>query len=284
MPHLRSEPAGVVGSLNELFALAHAMESEAVARYSDYATSMRAQKQDDLADMFESIAQEERGHLASVDAWSEQRFGRKPDPDILRWRAPPTFDEDDAAEMAGSHLLTPYRVLTVATRNEERAFTFWSYVAAHAQSDEVRQAAETMAKEELAHVAAFRRERRKAFHAGRRPGGATPSPQWAADLELKLACLLDDMAAADPNSGALREMAATSRAMANQVRTHQLQAICPPDAAADMVAEALAEAYLQGADARPGRDDYDHMQNLAQAAVRRLSTLRDGPAAAIRGR
>ena len=52
--------------------------------------------------------------------------------------------------------MTPYRVLTIAVRNEERAFAFWSYVAAHADGEEVRLAAETMAKEELEHVAAFR--------------------------------------------------------------------------------------------------------------------------------
>ena len=59
----------------------------------------------------------------------------------------------------------------MAVRNEERAFAFWSYVAAHAEVAEVRQAAETMAHEELGHVSILRRERRNAFHAERRSGG-----------------------------------------------------------------------------------------------------------------
>lgn len=41
---------------------------------------------------------------------------------------------------------------------------FWTYAAAHAPSEEIRQAAERLAREELGHVATLRRERRRAFH------------------------------------------------------------------------------------------------------------------------
>jgi hypothetical protein len=41
---------------------------------------------------------------------------------------------------------------------------FWTYVSAHAASDEIRSAAERMAREELGHVATLRRARRRAFH------------------------------------------------------------------------------------------------------------------------
>lgn len=46
--------------------------------------------------------------------------------------APETFDSDAAAEIKNSKLLTPYRALATAVRNEERAFAFWSYLAAFA--------------------------------------------------------------------------------------------------------------------------------------------------------
>src|ERR1700712_5734664 len=125
---LKTEPAGTLKSLEELFALAHAMENEAAQRYAGFAGLMRKQGQENVATVFDRIAAEERGHLDSVTAWSEARAGQRPDPAALRWQGPATFEEEDTAEIAGSRLMTPYRVLTIAVRNEERAFAFWSYV------------------------------------------------------------------------------------------------------------------------------------------------------------
>ncbi|MBB4279229.1 hypothetical protein GGE12_007042 [Rhizobium mongolense] len=53
---------------------------------------------------------------------------------------------------------------SIAVRNEERAFEFWTYVASSAPTQEMRSAAERMAREVLGHVATLRRERRHAFH------------------------------------------------------------------------------------------------------------------------
>lgn len=269
MPFLKTEPLGVLETLDELFALAHAMESEAAAKYAEFGAAMRAQGHDDLAAVFEGIAAEERGHVAHVDAWSEQRLGHEPNPAALRWLAPPTFEEEDAAEMSGSNLLTPYRVLTVATRNEERAFAFWSYVAANAARPEVRQAAETMAKEELGHVAAFRRERRKAFHAMRGETATPQARQAAADLELRLAKALDESP-----GGHFAELAAEARAMAVESRKFGLQAGGPKDGSAAALAEALVDAYLEGVDASEDEDQLHAVQQLAERAVRRLAALR----------
>jgi rubrerythrin len=81
----------------------------------------------------------------------------------VRWELPQTFD-DEGTGTASPGLVTPYRALSMAVRNEERAFTFWGYIAAHAESHEIGQAAESMAREELGHVALLRRERRRAYH------------------------------------------------------------------------------------------------------------------------
>ena len=78
---------------------------------------------------------------------------------------------------AHPRLLSAYRALSMAVRNEERAFAFWSYVAAHAGDADIRHAAETMAHEELGHVATLRRERRSAFHAERRHAFAVRAPR-----------------------------------------------------------------------------------------------------------
>ena len=169
MSLLKQEPAGSVKSLEELFAIAAAMEQEAATRYAEIAARMRQEGDPALAEVFERLSADERGHLDSVVHWSERTKGQAPDPARIRWELPETFDDEGAAT-AHPRLLSAYRVLSMAVRNEERAFAFWSYVAAHAEGAEIRQAAEAMAHEELGHVAILRRERRSAFHAERRHG------------------------------------------------------------------------------------------------------------------
>ena len=100
----------------------------------------------------------------SVVRWSQSRRGKAPDPALVRWEAPETFDHDTTAEIKTSRLMTPYRALSMAVRNEERAFAFWSYVAGFAKDPEIKKAAEAMAREELGHVATLRKERRRAYH------------------------------------------------------------------------------------------------------------------------
>jgi rubrerythrin len=55
----------------------------------------------------------------------------------------------------------------MAVRNEERAFTLWSYIAAQAEEKEIQPAAERMAHEELGHAWLLRRARRAAYRAER---------------------------------------------------------------------------------------------------------------------
>ena len=62
MTSLKAEPPGPVRSLDEFFAVAHAMESDAVARYCGTARLLRQQGADALANVFEELAQTERGH------------------------------------------------------------------------------------------------------------------------------------------------------------------------------------------------------------------------------
>src|SRR5262245_8644317 len=161
---LKDEPAGTLHSLDELFALANAMEMEAADRYSELADEMTVQKREDLAAVFTQLAAAEREHVDSVTRWSRARRGKAPDPALVRWDAPETFDEATMTELKASQLLTPYRALSMAVRNEERSFAFWSYVAAFAADPEIRSSAEAMAHEELEHVATLRKERRRAYH------------------------------------------------------------------------------------------------------------------------
>jgi rubrerythrin len=282
---LKQEPSQAVRTLDELFAIAFAMEEEAATRYGEIAVRMRDEGNAELADVFERLANDERGHRDSVVHWSEKEKGRAPDPALVRWQLPETFD-DEGAGTTDARLLTAYRALSMAVRNEERAFAFWSYVTAHAASPEIRRAAEAMAHEELEHVATLRRERRRAFHAERSAGhGPEERPMHdAAALERRLAEQLDRVAqgAGAGGSGRIRAMAEEARRNAHDLTQlgapllalRGFQAI-PDDPVA--LSEVLVDHYLELAERSGDEAAVDLAQVLAGRAVRRLAWLRAEP-------
>jgi rubrerythrin len=189
MPLLKTEPFATVESMEELFAIASAMEQEAVAGYFELAERMRREGRPEMAAVFDRLVAEERAHLGSVERWSERMTGKEPDPSAVRWTRDPIFDDEGAATIA-PELLSAYRAFSIAVRNEERAFDFWTYVAANSPLPELREAAEQMAREELEHVATLRGERRRAFHAQRSAGAE--GDDWTLEaLEARVAALLE---------------------------------------------------------------------------------------------
>lgn len=284
MSHLKTEPPAPVRTLEELFAIAHAMEHEAAARYAEIAERMLRQGNPALADVFTRLSTDERGHLANVAHWSERLRGAAPNPALIRWQPPDTFD-DEGASTTDPRLQTTYRALAMAVRNEERAFAFWSYVAAQAGSPEVQHAAETMAHEELGHVATLRRERRRAFHSNRTEAGSDAAGggpvQDAASLERLLANLLEPLAAEAPDAERAR-----LKAFAEEARRHALELDRSPistpagsllqalPASPVTVAELLAERYLEAADSLRDERELARVQALAGRAIARLAWLR----------
>ncbi|TQF28919.1 ferritin family protein [Bradyrhizobium sp. UNPA324] len=287
MPLLRTslliaEPVGVLESLDELFALAHAMEQEAAKKYDSLAEEMRGQGKDDLAEVFTRLAAAEREHVDSVTQWSQSRRGKVPDSAMVRWEAPEALAPEAAAEVKTSRLMTPYRALAMAVRNEERAFAFWSYLAAYSHDPEVKKASEAMAKEELGHVATLRKERRRAYHhehdRSRAEAPTSPRPPQidAQSLERRLIAQLGDMEQRLSGPAAVR------------IRDIRQQAIEIADAAAGVgsfpasmerkgpleIAEALVDGYLDGAERSTDAADLERLQQLAERAISRLAWLR----------
>jgi rubrerythrin len=277
---LKSEPAGTLLSLSELFALAHAMEREAADRYTGLAAEMQRQNKLDLATVFAELAAAEREHVDSVERWSQSRLGKAPDPALVRWEAPETFDSETAAEIKTSRLMTPYRALSMAVRNEERAFAFWSYVAGFAKDPEITKAAEAMAREELGHVATLRKERRRAYHSEhdrmRADQQGNIGQVDAAVLERRLAVHL---------AALVRRVEGESANRARELHreTTNMSALAAgigrfpaslEQGDAQTIAEILADAYLDGAESSndPGR--LESLQKLAERAIARLAWLR----------
>ncbi len=283
MASLKSEPAGRVRTMSEFFALARSMEANAAARYTETARLLRQQGAGALADIFDRLAETEMGHVRQVEEWADRRGETLPSE--APWPIPDTFDAPPG-EVAGSKLMTPYRALASAVRHEERAFAFWSYVAAHADKAEVKDAAESMALEELDHVSLLRRERRKAFHAEREESGsreatitlgsiAATERQLAELIELRPQCTAGGDVSARTLAAASREAAAKLEVL--EAKCHpQVAAASPPAPRSEDIAaisEYLAEVYLRLAETSPEAAVVGVAQELAKNAINRLGTL-----------
>jgi rubrerythrin len=286
---LKTEPAEHLRSLDELFALASAMEQEAAAKYAELAEEMNHQNRSDLAAVFTELAAAEREHVDSVTRWSQSQRGKAPDPALVRWEGPETFDAETAAEMRTSRLMTPYRALSMAVRNEERAFAFWSYVAAYSEDSEIKKAAEAMAGEELGHISVLRKERRRAYHRehdlpkGEPHAPAGPSSARtelgqidASALELRLAAQLADLERGLVGALAKRahELVAETMAMSTDATGFGSFPARLEQSDSQTIAEALADAYLNGAEAAAESARLEALQTLANRAIARLAWLR----------
>ncbi len=158
-PLLTVEPAIKVASVEQMLGLAIAMEEEAAARYRDLAERMRLQGVTNLEALFRFLAGIEDKHADQIRNRSGAKAAHIDGTARVRWELPEKFEEQEGR----SYVLTPYSALAIAVRNEDRAFAFYAYLAAHASSPTIRAAAEVLAQDELDHAALLRRERRKAW-------------------------------------------------------------------------------------------------------------------------
>lgn len=291
MTSLTTEPP-IVRTLGDLLAMARAIEREAACRYRGLADRMRLRGADDLAALFDFLSGIEDKHAAAVDRWAAELTGGGVAPPPAGWDVPESFDEEEGA----SRLLTPYRALAVAVRNEDRAFAFYSYVAAHAATERIAEVAETLAKDELEHAFLLRRERRKAFHAARSPrreATVMGVAESLADLWLVTAeaegraaryhrALARELTPTDPSLGALFAAAADDEdACAGEASSHgaDIATVAAATSAPTMEGglRLLEEAFDRYADiAERTRDEAvkHQAQLLSERAVRRLGLVR----------
>lgn len=277
MPQTNGDP-WEVASMNELLALARSMEQESIDGYIALAARMRDMGRDDLAQVFEALIAEEQSHLGKVEQWQEA-IGQSRS---QLMHPPDAVFHDEGAGIVAPDMLSAYRAFSMAVRNEERAFVFWTYVAAHAKSDEIRKAAERMAHEELGHVAKLRRERRRAFHLERRNSADVAAPDLQV-LEMrfagKLQQLFDRASAKDPFR--LRILAEQARIRAESlartpfVSSPRLEAV--PDTAAEQIlplCELLTDCYLDLGQSALEEAEQDRAQRFAAELIHCLRALR----------
>lgn len=275
MPRLKSEPSSPIRSMEDLLAVAMAMEKDSADRYADLAGRMRTVGRPELADVFEHLVAEETGHMDMVAGWSKQ-IGLRPEV-LHAGPAPEGVFDDEGIGLVSPELVDAYRSLAIAVRNEERAFAFWSYVAAQNASREIRQAAERMAREELEHAKTLRRARRKAFFAGRYAGSTVREPHDLAELEFEV-CRKLEQRADKQGASDYRALALEARKLSHDLASDPLQDPAPvglpPPRSLDALCEWLVDYYIEAGDTLPSQAARERAQAFATAAVRRLATVR----------
>lgn len=300
MKRLKTEPGQRVRSMDELFGILQAMEHQAAARYEALADRMDERGAEDVAAIFRRLAEEEREHERMAVRWLEGRDAKAlvAVVDRLRWPDPTEADEMTAA-IGVDRRITPYAAFSLAVRGEERAFSYWSYVSAHARDPGIKAAAEGIAHEELAHAALLRRERRRAYHGerGRVPqatGGRSSALallRAAKASERRLGDALHRLASApeQPDRAAAEDLAAQSCRIAAElwrlVGGTASDSEAPSDAEAPAAtedvdapltaqADDLVERYLAIAERADNEALVKAAQSLAQQAIARLALLR----------
>lgn len=262
----------------DLFALAIAMEREAAERYRVLVSEMEAEGEDELAALFRRLEEAETEHETGIGTWAG-RVGVEPSRELtFRWDSPEAPTDRDVAEAGGTGM-SPWQALAMAVRNEERAFAFYTQIAAKTSDGAVRTYAEAMAREELEHVAWLRLERRRAWRGEYDATlAALPSagPPEAADA----AALIAYVVAVE------LETAGRLRAKADHAREARAPGVT--DLFQDLAEEAEARARTLGSTgavpevhAAPGpardllRDEEQRAARLYDGYMRLIETARD---------
>lgn len=147
-------------SPDELLCMAAEIERNAATQYRHLATEMKRYGNAKAAQIFTDLAEEEEAHAAAVEyfqgstkpRYTENASTIAGEADIIK-----EWEEEGHSPYS----LTPTEAFDLAVRNEERAFSFFVYIAANSTDNAVRETAERLAAEELQHLALVRLERRR---------------------------------------------------------------------------------------------------------------------------
>jgi len=289
-------------SIDRLMEIAVGMEHEAAERYRELAAEMERIEDAEMAALFRELAELEAAHEQGLGRWARREGRRPPVPAHFAWQMPETFGA--GAEDGEAEVLTPYKALSIAVRNEERAFAFYSYLAAIADDADVEARALALAAEELDHVAELRALRRRAYHAHRPVARRMPADvdklrQTAHGLEAGSA-VVDGLAAQALEAAGHRGEAGMIRQLAE---TDELRATALGDGGAPASAvvegaraagidgpgrltavgamrlalrnaEEVLEFYMQAAEHPDDEAIQREAQGLAETAVARLALIR----------
>ncbi|HEY0330081.1 MAG TPA: hypothetical protein VGC77_13395 [Rhodopseudomonas sp.] len=273
-------PLASVQSLAELYAIALTQAQIAATHYQRYVASADPSS-GSTQPVFEVLAQRERIRVEAITVGALAALNKSPDAADLVWSPADLVPAQEISELGESSLGTAYDAWALAVRHRQRAFVFWTYVAALASDRGVRTTAEQFAREALHDGDALRRERRVAWRLLRRvaaePRNAA-EPVSAALLESLL--LKDIMAWAERLTPGQREV--LSRLAPSPLPPdHQPHDPLDPVGSLEEIinralrrAEQLSNLYLADADSAVDQASLEFAQKLAAQSIARLAALR----------
>ena len=139
-----------IETVEELLAHVQVMEREAYECYLDLAEQMEVHNNHEVAELFNKLAADEKGHLDYV----QKRAGDSDIPHIAPWDLK-NFD-DSGLNVTGArevhYMMVPYHALKLARRAEEKTVAFFAGVVASSKNQDVRELAAEFEKEEQHHV------------------------------------------------------------------------------------------------------------------------------------
>lgn len=144
---------------DELLCIAAEIEHNAAIQYRYLASEMARYGNEQAAEIFSSLAEEEEKHAITVERFQTGKSQS------------PTKSKHTLAGEAGGiqeweredhspRTLTPLEAFDLAVHNEKRALSFFIHIAAHGEDAVIRNTAERLAAEELEHLVFVIGERR----------------------------------------------------------------------------------------------------------------------------
>jgi hypothetical protein len=283
-PLLATQPPAPVGTIKELYAIALTQARIAAERYGKLAA-----KGDENFELvrcvFEVLSEREAERVESIEQASIAAIGRAPDPADLRWAPIDLVPEQELSDVRNSLLSTAYGAWALAVRHRERAFIFWTYIAALTEDPVIRTAAEDMAREALRDGNLLRHERRLAWRAERarfRGSDSTDTDEissaalleslllkdilrWSQDATTSQRDNLLSLISIDPSAPIFpnSDTASPSSGTLEEVKHRALRR-----------AEQLSAIYLDEADSAVDQSRLELAQELAARSIVRLADLR----------
>jgi len=141
--------AAPVASASDFMAHAYAMEAEAAERYAEFADSMEAHNNREVAELFRKLSRIEQRHADQI----LEQMGWKQSPVSsadVGWQGAEGPETADPTEL--HYLMQPYHALQIALHNETRARDFFAHLAKVTTNAGVRKGALEMQEDEAEHV------------------------------------------------------------------------------------------------------------------------------------
>ena len=283
-PLLATPPPAPVGSIGELYAIAMTQTQQANKRYGELAAK-RDEAFEPVRCVFEVLSEREAERAKSINEACIAAIDRAPDQSDLRWAPIDLVPAEELSDVRDSLLSTAYGAWALAVRHRERAFIFWTYIAAVAESPAVREAAENMAREALRDGNLLRRERRLAWRVERNKLQGSDSPdsseissaalleslllrdifRWSQDAPPSLRDDLLSLIGSNPSAPLFpdNDIASPSSGTLEEVKRRALRR-----------AEQLSSIYLDEADSAVDQPRLELAQELAARSIARLADLR----------